>query len=151
MEYLEALHPHTPMRPASSLDAAKQQALIRFADLYLAAAMFPLFRALRGAVGPEGVAEAINGVKTQLQALEALLPLRPQRPGLLDLADAALLPIIWYARVLMRHFDHGADCLAPTPQVEQWWSETSQVPAAATVLGEMEVGLRAALPMLFND
>lgn len=148
MEYLETrFAQQAPMRPADAFDAAKQQELVRFTDLQLATAMFPMFRALRGAAGPEAVAEALTGLKTQMQILEALLA--QKNSGLpLDLADAALLPIVWYARVLVRHFGKS-DCLEGLPLTQAWWQRASAVPAAAKVLGEMEAGLRAAIPVLF--
>lgn len=148
MDYLETTFAQqTPMRPADSFAAAKQQELVRFTDLQLATAMFPMFRALRGAVGPEAVAEALTGLKAQMQILETLLAHKDS--GLsLDLADAALLPIVWYARVLVRHFGKS-DCLEGLPATQAWWQRASAVPAAARVLGEMETGLRAAIPVLF--
>lgn len=148
MEYLEARFPAPPMRPADPFEAARLQERVRFADLYLAPAMFPMFRALRGAAGPEAVSEALTGVDAQLRVHEALL-LRAPTTLALDLADAALLPIVWYARILVRHFG-GSDCLAAVPATAQWWQDKSAVPAAARVLAEMETGLRAAIPALFG-
>ena len=148
MDYLETRYPQqTPMRPGDAFDAAKQQELVRFTDLQLATTMFPMFRALRGAAGPEAVAEALTGLKAQLQILETLLAQKNNSLPL-DLADAALLPIAWYARVLVRHFGKS-DCLEGLPVTQAWWQRTSSVPAAAKVLGEMEAGLRAAIPALF--
>lgn len=146
MEYLEARFPQPPMRPADALAAAQQSALVRFVDIQLAPAMFPLFRALRGGVSPEAVAEALTQMDTQLAVLDALLARRPASS--FDLADAALLPVIWYGRVLVRHFGQR-DLLAGAPAVQAWWARASAVPAAATVLAEMENGLRAMLPQLF--
>lgn len=149
MEYLEACHPAPAMRPADAFESAQQQALVRFTDLYLAPAMFPLFRALRGAVGPDAVAESLTALQAQLQVLEPLLVRKSQNSTLpLDLADAALLPIIWYSRILARHFG-VADCIATLPATQDWWQQASVVPAAAKVLSEMEAGLKAAIPVLF--
>lgn len=148
MDYLEtSFAQQTAMRPADLFAAAKQQELVRFIDLQLAPAMFPMFRALRGAAGPEAVTEALAALKTQMQILEALLTAK--NSGLpLDLADAALLPIVWYARLLARHFG-PCDCLEGLPVTQAWWQRASAVPAAERVLGEMEAGLRAAIPVLF--
>ena len=159
MEYLEACHPSPAMRPSDAFEAAQLQALVRFTDLYLAPAMFPLFRALRGAIGPDAVAESLTALQAQLQILEPLLVRKVQHSRLalgeaygvqltLDLADAALLPIIWYSRILARHFG-VADCIAALPATQGWWQQASTVPAAAKVLTEMEVGLKAAIPVLF--
>ncbi|HEY1077072.1 MAG TPA: glutathione S-transferase [Fontimonas sp.] len=150
MEYLEATHPQTPMRSNDAFEQAQLQALVRFGDLYLATALFPLFRALRGAVGPEGIAEALPALQIQLQTLEQLLATAKPHSEALDLADAALLPIVWYARILVRHFGK-TDCLADLPLTTQWWQRSGAVPAAAKVLAEMDAGLRAAMPMLFQN
>lgn len=150
MEYLEATGPGTPMRPADAFAAARLVELVRFVDLSLAPAMFPLFRALRGAVTPAGVAEALTALAAQLQLLDTLLARKAQEDTLpLDLADAALLPIAWYSRVLARHFG-VPDCLANLPATQAWWQRCSAQPAAAQVLSEMEAGLRAAIPAVFT-
>lgn len=147
MEYLETRFPTPPMRPADAFEAARLQELVRFTDLNLATAMFPMFRALRAAVGPEVVTEALAGLATQLRVLEQLLSRK--NSGLeLDLADAALLPVLYYARILARHFGK-TDCLAALPVTTQWWRQASAVPAAAQVLDEIETGLRAAIPTVF--
>ena len=149
MEYLEARFPEPAMRPANAFEQAKLQELVRFTDLNLATAMFPLFRALRGAVGPEGVAEALTALQAQLQVLELLLARKTRSAALpLDLADAALLPVMFYARLLAKHFGK-TDCLATLPVTSSWWQQSSAVPAGAKVLAEMEAGLRAAIPVLF--
>lgn len=147
MEYLEARFPQVPMRPADPLAAGKLAALVRFADIQLALAMFPMFRALRGAAGADAVAEAVAGQDAQLQVLEQLLARKAS--GLaFDLADAALLPIVYYARLLGSHFARK-DVLAALPATQRWWQAASAVPAAARVLAEMDAGLRAAIPALF--
>jgi glutathione S-transferase len=138
------------MQSADAFAQAKLQELVRFTDLYLAAAMFPLFRALRGVVDAAGVGEALKALRVQLQVLEHLLAAKPADTELpLDLADAALLPVIWYAVILGRHFA-GEDVLAGLPATQAWWQRGRTVPAAATVLAEMEAGLRAAIPVLFE-
>lgn len=146
MEYLETLFPVPPMRPTDAYEWAKLQELVRFTDLYLAPAMFPLFLALRGKVDAAGVATALTGLKAQLGTLDPLLARRSSMA--FDLADAALLPVAWYAQVLARHFGEP-DCLAGLLHTQAWWTSASAVGAAAKVLAEMEHGLRAALPAVF--
>ena len=149
MEYLEACHPKPAMRPADAFEAAQLQALVRFTDLYLAPAMFPLFRALRVSMSAESVSESLTALQAQLQLLETLLARKAEHSTLaLDLADAALLPIIWYSRILARHFG-VADCIAALPATLRWWQQASAVPASAKVLAEMQAGLSAAIPVLF--
>lgn len=147
MEYLEARFPEQAMRPVDAFEQAKLVELVRFTDLNLATAMFPLFRALRGSVGPEGIAEALPALQAQLEILESLLS-RKVRGESLDLADAALLPVLFYARLLVKHFGKS-DCLAALPVSAGWWQRASAEPAAAKVLAEMETGLRAAIPVMF--
>lgn len=148
LEYLEARFPSPAMRPADPLAMAQIRARVRFTDLYLAPAMFPLFLALRGSTPPEAIATALGALTAQLQTLEAYTA-RAAAPaaGTLDLADAALLPILWYARVLARHFD-GGDVFADCPALGAQWGRATAVPAAAQVLNEMEQGLRSAMPSL---
>lgn len=149
MDYLETRFPQAAMRPADTFEWGQLQALVRFTDLYLASAMFPMFRALRGAAGPEAISEALNGMQAQMAILEQLLARKEKTAALpLDLADAALLPVIWYARILVRHFGK-TEVLSGLPACERWWQRASSTPAAVKVLAEMETGLRAALPVLF--
>lgn len=152
MEYLEALHPTPAMWSADAFQQARTRELVRFVDLYLAPSMFPLFLALRGAADDEAVAKAVTGVQTQMTTLDALLARDADRERVsdLELSDAALLPIVWYARVLTKHFG-TPDCLADAPTVTDWWQTAKAQPAAAAVLDEMETGLKAALPALFKD
>lgn len=151
MEYLEAQHPTPAMLPSDAFERAKLRELVRFTDINLAPAMFPLFRALRGAVGPDAVAEALTALQAQLNILEALLARKVGKTALpLDLADAALLPIIWYARTLARHFGLP-DCLSALPITTAWWQQASRIAAADKVLAEMQAGLSAAMPALFSS
>lgn len=146
MDYLETTFPTPPMRPADAFAWAGRQALVRFTDLYLAPAMFPLFRALRGGLDAETIEAALDAQQAQLQVLEQLLT--PDATAALDLADAALLPVLWYAQRLAAFFGMP-DCLAELPTVSAWWRRASAEPAAARVLAEMDAGLRAAMPALF--
>ena len=151
MEFLAARHQQpaaVAMLPKDDISLAQLRALVRFTDLQLAPAMFPMFLALRGKADDSAVRGALDNLQVQLKILDTLLVQKPKSG--LDLADAALLPIIWYAQVLSRHFGL-ADCLSATPQVSDWWRRCSQVPAATSVLSEMESALKAALPTLFPE
>lgn len=147
MEFLEDLHPEIPMRPDSDFGRARQRELVRFADLYLASALFPLFRALRGAA--VNIEESLGALKEQLAVLEAQWPRRPAAADL-DLLDAAVLPIVWYTRLLAAH-NGETDVLSDLPRTRDWWQAGHKRPAAARVLGEMEDGLKAAIPTLFPE
>lgn len=151
MEFLAVRHQQpaaVAMLPEDDIALAQLRALVRFTDLQLAPAMFPMFLALRGKADDSAVKAALENLQVQLKILDALLIQKPDAS--LDLADAALLPIIWYAQLLSRHFGL-ADCLAGVPQVSLWWQRCSQVSAAKYVLSEMESALKAALPTLFPE
>lgn len=148
MEYLEATYPTPAMRPSQPLAAARQTEVVRFADQYLAPAMFPLFRALRGSADEAAVAQAIKDQSAQTALLNQMLPkaATPELP--LSLADAALVPVVWYGWVLGRHFGGPKD-LSQWPEVAAWWERTQSVTAARDTVQELETGLKAAIPPLF--
>ncbi len=148
MEYLEATQPEPSMRPADAFEAAQLGALVRFTDLYLGPAMFPLFQALRGGLDDAAIQTALSNLTAQLQLFEQHLAHKPTALDL-DLADAALLPIIWYAQVLARHFGDN-DCLADLPITQAWWNRCYAVPAVETTRNEIEATLRSVLPPMFE-
>lgn len=149
MDYLESSYPTPPMRPDDAFGRAQLQMLVRFVDLNLAPALLPLFTALRTTVSTDAIAAAQTAIQTQLRIMEDLLAGKPVFPRMtLDLADAALLPVMSYATLLTAHFG-AADCLADLPVTRNWWKRTCRETAAARVLTEMEGGLRAALPALY--
>ena len=149
LDYLDARFPSPAMRPADALANARQTEIIRFCDLHIAPAMFPLFLALRTPPAPEAVAGMVAALEKQQQTLEALLPRKQSGNDLpLDLADAALLPVLWYSQILIRHFAQR-EVFATMPVCAAWWQRASAAPAAARVLAEMEAGLKAAMPKLF--
>lgn len=152
MEYLESRFPApVPMLPADEFARARVRELVRYADLYLALSVVPMFRALRGAATPDEVAAALAQQDEQLAIVDALLA-RKKDFGIepLDLADAALVPLVYYSIVLTRHFGKR-EALAGRAALTAWWTRVKAVPAAATVLGEIEAGLRQAIPVLVAE
>lgn len=148
MEFLESRHPDAPMWPADDFARARVRELVRFCDLHLALTVVPMFRALRGAATAEQVREALVQQDAQLAILEALLARKPEfAVAPLDMADCALLPVVYYSILLTRHFGRR-EALASLPVTSAWWHRASAVPAAAHVLGEIEAGLRQAIPVL---
>ena len=149
MEYLESTNPAKPLWPADEFGRARVRELVRYVDLYLAMSIVPMFRALRGAATPEQVTEALTQQDGQLATLELLLARKDQEFAIkpLDMADAALIPVIYYSILLTRHFGKR-EALAKFPVTAAWWQRVSAVPAAAKVLGEMEAGLKQAIPVL---
>lgn len=151
MEFLESQFPQAPMLPADPVALARQRERVRFTDLYLATAMFPMFLALRGAAGPDDVAKALTGLQAQLKVLEQFLARAPgPAVGTLDLADAALVPIVYYARLMAAHFGLP-DCLAGLEHTPAWWQRVNAQPAVAKVVAELDAGLRRAVPVLFKS
>ena len=75
MEYLEATQPEPSMWPADAFEAAQLGALVRFTDLYLGPAMFPLFQALRGGLDDAAIQTALSNLTAQLQLFEQHLSL----------------------------------------------------------------------------
>lgn len=150
MEFLESTFPSPAMRPDDAFASARQTEIVRFADQYLAPAMFPLFKALRGAGSDEEIKAAADGLQAQMSLIEKMLPAVQDSVAGLSLADAALVPIIWYGMILGRHFGGAAD-LSGWPSIHSWWQQLQQNPAVATVVTEMETALKAAIPPIFAD
>ncbi len=149
MSYLEAVYPQPAMQSDDPLIRAQHDAFVRFIDLSLAPAMFPLFLALRSHPGDAGIQQACAGLTAQLDVLDLQLA-RLEHDQPLELSDAALLPVFWYARTLGRHFGM-ADCFEGRSHCLQWWQRASAVPAAAQTLDEMQTGLAAMMPALFEE
>jgi maleylpyruvate isomerase len=150
MEFLESIFPTPAMLPSDPYARASLQALVRFTDLYLAPAMFPLFRALRAPMDADSIRSNLSALLMQLNTLEILLARKATSIDCpFDLADAALLPVLWYAQLLAKHFG-SPDCIAGLPNTLRWWQLTTATPAAARVLAEMEDGLRLSIPVLFD-
>lgn len=149
MEYLESqFAAQVPMLPRDEFARGRVRELVRYADLYLAMSVVPMFRALRGAATADEVTAALAQQDEQLAVVEALLG-RKKEFGIepLDLADAALIPLVYYSIVLTRHFGQR-DALVGRTALSAWWQRVKPVPAAAQVLGEIEGGLKAAIPVL---
>ena len=144
MDYLEDIHPQPPLRPADPLQRAVMNIFYRYPDVYIQPLLFPLFQQLSANPRDDAViARDIAALESQLKLLDELL----ERYGRdnnrsLDLADCALLPIIFYAVVVPRMLN-GSDILAEVPLTAAWWQWAGEQEAAARVLQELEQGLLA--------
>ncbi len=146
MDYLEDTHPHPPMRPADPGQRALMSLFCRFPDVYIQPALFPLFQQLT-ANPRDGRSVRENRVNlcAQLTNLERLMS-RYDR-GIrdrLDLADCALVPILFYATQVPAILD-GTDVLTDVPLVRAWWQWVRDEEPAARVLRELDTSLRTFL------
>ena len=146
MDYLEDIHPSPALRPADPDERAIMHLFCRFPDLYIQPLLFPLFlQLISDSRSEDRVREGIEGLTTQMAVLDRLM----QRYGRdvhdrLDLADCALVPIMYYAHRVPSMLD-GSDVLADAPRVARWWRwAQAQVPAAR-VIEEIETALDAFL------
>lgn len=144
MDYLEDLYPDPPLRPRDAAKRALMNIFYRFPDVYLQPVLLPLFRQLGEPSRDEDVVvDNIAALDVQLQLLDELLE-RFERYGhaSLDLADCALVPVMYFAVAVPRML-HGADILANSPRVASWWSWVQEQEAVVRVIGEIEEGMRA--------
>ncbi len=144
MDYLEDIYPEPPLRPKDPDKRALMNIFYRFADVYIQPVLLPLFRQLGAAPRDEdAIIEDIAALDVQLQLLDELLE-RFDRYGHagLDLADCALVPVMYFAVAVPRMLN-GTDVLANSPRVASWWEWVQQEEPVARVLGEIEEGMRA--------
>jgi glutathione S-transferase len=144
MDYLEDMHPEPAMRPRDPEKRALMNIFYRFPDVYIQPVLLPLFRQL--GVNPreeDQILEDIAALDTQLQLLDELLE-RFERYGhsSLDLADCALAPVMYFAVAVPKMLS-GADVLANSPRVANWWAWVQTQDPIARVLAEIEEGMRA--------
>jgi glutathione S-transferase len=144
MDYLEDIFPQPALRPADAEKRALMNIFYRFPDVYIQPVLLPLFRQLGAEVRDEDViVENIAALDTQIQLLDELLE-RFERYGhnSLDLADCALVPIIFYA-VFVPNVLNGSDVLASSPRVRNWWQWVQTQEPVERVIDEINVGLQA--------
>lgn len=146
MDYLEDTHPEPALRPADPGERAAMNVFYRFPDVYIQPLLFPLFLQLTARPRDEDcVQENIAGLSGQMTVLGQLIE-RFGRTGhkRLDLADCALVPILYYSRRVPEILK-GADVLAGAPLVARWWQWVQSREPAARVIGEIETALEAFL------
>jgi glutathione S-transferase len=144
MDYLEDVFPEPPLRPKDPEKRALMNIFYRFPDVYIQPVLLPLFKQLGANPRDEDVVvENIAALDIQLQLLDELLE-RFDRYGhaTLDLADCALVPVVYYAVVISRMLN-GSDVLSRSPRVAGWWQWVQEQEPVARVLAEVEEGLQA--------
>lgn len=143
MDYLEDRFPDPPMRPGDPERRALMNIFYRFPDVYIQPVLLPLFRQLGAESRDEAlITSGAQALIEQLQLLDELLE-RFERYGHseLDLADCALVPIMYFAIAVPRMLGAG-DVLADVSRVANWWQWVQQQAPVARVLAEIEEGLR---------
>jgi glutathione S-transferase len=137
-EYLEERFPAPPLLPADPVARARVRTLARFADLYLAPVLTPLFGQLNPATrDARVVAEKLAELNARLDQLEQLLVAEPFAGGKeLTLADCALCPMFFFLTRIVPTLG-GASPLAGRPKAARVGDAVGKHPAVAKVLGEI--------------
>ena len=138
-EYLEDRFPDPPLRPAEPFARARVRLLARLADLYLAEALKQLFEETKGVrPDPAALARTLPPVRAALAEIERWLEGgRYAAGGRLSLADAALVPLLYFVRRSAALFEGGAP-FAGLPKLERYWATVTADPHAARVVAELE-------------
>ncbi len=146
MDYLEDTHPTPALRPTDPSERAVMNVFYRFPDVYLQPVLFPLFQQLTARPRDEdAVRDHTAGLVAQLTALDQLIErFGREAHDRLDLADCALVPILYYAVRVPALLD-GADVLANAPRVAEWWRWVRSEAPAARVIEEIKTALEAFL------
>lgn len=123
-----------------------QRAVIRIADLYLAQALFPLFKLLgQSERDAEQVASGLDGLREQLTMLQQCLDDSGKNlNGELDLIDAALVPMMFYVLRVPPVLGE-ANILSDTPALDSWWQHLQNNTHVVRVIAEMDEGLARML------
>ncbi len=137
-EYLEDRYPTPALLPSDPVARARVRTLTRFADLYLAPVLSPLFGQMNPATrDARVVAEKLGELNEKLDQLEALLEAEPYAGGKeLSLADCALCPMFFFLTRIVPALG-GASPLEGRPKVARVGEAVAKHPAVARVLGEM--------------
>jgi len=144
MDYLEDVYAEPALRPKDPAKRALMNIFYRFPDVYIQPVLLPLFRQLGAATrDDDAIVENVAALDVQLQLLDEMLD-RFERYGhsQLDLADCALVPVMYFAVAVPRMLN-GSDVLASSPRVASWWQWVQQQEPVAKVVQEIEEGMRA--------
>lgn len=139
LEYLDERFPDSRrLMPALPELRSAARLFVRICDLYLMPPMIALAQECSVEAARRHAADLLSG----LDVLEQLLP--EDRgysvPDSLTLADCALAPVLFAARVTGGRL--GLDLLEGRHGVQQYEARLKEDPSVAGVIGEMEAGLR---------
>lgn len=143
MAYLESCHPVPALQPADNWQLAQMNARGRFADTHLAPAAFPLFGKLLGRNAVD-VPTQIAAIKFELGKAEVIW----QNAGdlgerALDLADIALVPVLYFVLALPKLVGYLDDLLSAYPALQRWWQQIQDIDAVTVSLAELEAAIKA--------
>ncbi|WP_127025394.1 glutathione S-transferase family protein [Rheinheimera mangrovi] len=143
MQYLETCYPEPPLQPADNWQQAQMNARGRFADTHLAPAAFPLFGQLmgRGQVDLQAQIEAIKFELGKADVIWRQIGALPERA--VDLADIALLPVLYFVLALPKLLGYPHDLLSGFPALQHWWLQMQQIEAVKLSLTELENAFKA--------
>ncbi len=144
VDYLDDAFPDPPLRPAAATDRARVRLITQVAELYVNAAMMPLFGLFDTATPDQAaIAAQLATFDRALGQLERLLT-----PGCyafgdrLTTADAWLTPLRYAIGGLMA-FAGKPDLLANCPAIAGYDAVAKADPHLGRVWAEMEDGLKA--------
>ncbi|WP_448580007.1 glutathione S-transferase family protein [Thermaurantiacus sp.] len=140
-EYLNETLPGPNLLPEDPKARARARLLARFADLYLAPALTPIFRARDN---PGAVPQAMADLAAALDKLEALRPAgaRWMAGDAPSLADATLMPVFFFLDAFDPMFG-TAKLLDDRPGLKAWWAAARASPEGARMVNEQGAALAA--------
>jgi len=144
VDYLDDAFPNPPLRPAAAADRARVRLITQVAELYVNAAMMPLFGLFDTRTPDQAAIEAqLAKFDEALGHLERLLtPGRYAFGGRLTSADTWLTPLRYAIGGLMA-FAGKPDLLARFPAIAGYDAVAKADPHLGRVWAEMEDGLKA--------
>jgi glutathione S-transferase len=143
LDYLEDLHPAHPMRPADPDSRAIMNLLMRFSDIYIQPALFPVFRELMVKSGDNNIVEdGIVELKKTLALLDEMIVKYRPKHNSLDLADCALAPQIYYSLLVPKLFGEE-NMLVNLDALNSWWQWLNEQDEVKKVFSEIDEGLKA--------
>jgi glutathione S-transferase len=142
-EYLEERYPSPTLLPSDLVARARVRTLARFADIYIAPVLTPLF----GQLNPKTrdaklVAEKLAELGGKLDQLEQLLVAEPYAGGKeLTLADCTLCPLFFFLTRIVPALG-GPSPLEGRPKTARVGEAVAKHPAVQKVLAEMGAAFR---------
>ena len=145
VEYLEETHPEPALQPADPVARARVRLVSRVAELYVFAAVLPIFAAF-ATRDPQQIETGFAGLDSALGKLSPFLDARTRSwhcfGDRLTTADGALAPFLFYVDMLGRRC--GRAPLAKHARLERFWDGARSQPVLATVIGQIGRAMAAA-------
>lgn len=141
-EYLDEVLPGPSLLPGDAKARARARLLARVADLYLAPALTPVFRAREA---PDAVPAALESLRTALGQLEALRPAGAVHAAgdARTIADATLMPVLFFLDAFDGAFGTARILAEAAPGLAAWWRLAKETPEGARMVAEMQAALAA--------